>query len=367
MRSGPRSRAAGPSRRVAVAMSGGVDSAVALLEARDAGHEPVGVTLRLWTDPAGPGRRACVLLARGGRRGRAGACHAPRRPARDARPARRASARRSWRRSSPGYATRGDARTRASAATAASASPRFSPSLAASGRPAWHGSLRTPARASRAAAARPSRRRRQGPVLHARPARSRACSTASGSRSAGGRRRRLARARATAGLAAASRPESQEACFLAGGDYRDFLDRHGLAPGERADRRRGGHEVGRHDGFWRFTHGQRRGLGVATGAAALRARHPSRRRTRSSSGPRESLGPDRRSACRPGGSSSPSSASRPSFAIGRPAAPARVEQRRRGFRLALERARLRRRAGAGRRPVRGRRRRRAPGLSLRLA
>ena len=28
---------------------------------------------------------------------------------------------------------------------------------------------------------------------------------------------------------------------------------------------RGGREVGRHDGFWRFTPGQRRGLGVATG------------------------------------------------------------------------------------------------------
>src|SRR4029079_14897615 len=34
---------------------------------------------------------------------------------------------------------------------------------------------------------------------------------------------------AAAGLAAARRPESQEACFLAGGDYRSFLERHGLA------------------------------------------------------------------------------------------------------------------------------------------
>jgi tRNA-specific 2-thiouridylase len=56
--------------RVAVAMSGGVDSAVALLRARDGGHDPVGVTLRLWTDPAGPSSdRACcspesVLSAR---------------------------------------------------------------------------------------------------------------------------------------------------------------------------------------------------------------------------------------------------------------------------------------------------------------
>src|SRR5881409_3442320 len=53
--------------RVAVAMSGGVDSAVALLRA---GPGALGVTLRLWTDPAGPdGERACcspssVLAAR---------------------------------------------------------------------------------------------------------------------------------------------------------------------------------------------------------------------------------------------------------------------------------------------------------------
>jgi len=37
--------------RVAVAMSGGVDSAVALLRA---GSNAIGVTLRLWLDPAGP-------------------------------------------------------------------------------------------------------------------------------------------------------------------------------------------------------------------------------------------------------------------------------------------------------------------------
>src|SRR5690348_10914283 len=37
---------------------------------------------------------------------------------------------------------------------------------------------------------------------------------------------------AAAGLEAAGRAESQEACFLAGGDYRDFLARHGLASEE---------------------------------------------------------------------------------------------------------------------------------------
>src|SRR4029079_7838658 len=43
--------------RTAVAMSGGVDSAVALLRA---GENAVGVTLRLWLDPDGPSaERAC--------------------------------------------------------------------------------------------------------------------------------------------------------------------------------------------------------------------------------------------------------------------------------------------------------------------
>src|SRR3954466_8738248 len=65
-------RAAPEPERVVVAMSGGVDSAVALLKA---GPQAVGVTLRLWLDPAGPdAERACcspdaVLAARA-------ACHA---------------------------------------------------------------------------------------------------------------------------------------------------------------------------------------------------------------------------------------------------------------------------------------------------
>jgi tRNA-uridine 2-sulfurtransferase len=66
-----------------------------------------------------------------------------------------------------------------------------------------------------------------------------------------------------AGLAAAHRPESQEACFLAGDDYREFLGRQGLGPRAGAIVGQDGVELGRHDGFWRFTPGQRRGLGLA--------------------------------------------------------------------------------------------------------
>src|SRR5579862_7766386 len=54
---GPVVRAAPSPSRVAVAMSGGVDSAVALLRALP---DAVGVTLRLWLDPDGPdAERAC--------------------------------------------------------------------------------------------------------------------------------------------------------------------------------------------------------------------------------------------------------------------------------------------------------------------
>ena len=70
--------------RIAVAMSGGVDSAVALLRAAP---NAIGVTLRLWLDPAGPSSERVVLLARGRDRG-ARDVPSARAPARHARPAR---------------------------------------------------------------------------------------------------------------------------------------------------------------------------------------------------------------------------------------------------------------------------------------
>jgi tRNA-uridine 2-sulfurtransferase len=57
-------------RRVAVAMSGGVDSAVAALLVREEGAEVIGITVKLWSDPETDGAKACcspeaVLGARG--------------------------------------------------------------------------------------------------------------------------------------------------------------------------------------------------------------------------------------------------------------------------------------------------------------
>ncbi len=46
-------------QRVAVAMSGGVDSAVAALLAREEGAEVIGITVKLWADPETDGTKAC--------------------------------------------------------------------------------------------------------------------------------------------------------------------------------------------------------------------------------------------------------------------------------------------------------------------
>ena len=90
-----------------------------------------------------------------------------------------------------------------------------------------------------------------------------------------------------AGLSAAGRAESQEACFLAGGDYRSFLERRGLnGDGPIVDEE--GRELGRHAGVWRFTPGQRRGLGVSS-AAPLYALRTDAATSTLVVGPRESL------------------------------------------------------------------------------
>ncbi len=68
------------------------------------------------------------------------------------------------------------------------------------------------------------------------------------------------------GLRNATKPDSQDICFVGDGDYRDFLRTHfpeAAAPGVLVDT--AGEVVGEHDGTVDFTIGQRRGLGVAAG------------------------------------------------------------------------------------------------------
>jgi tRNA-specific 2-thiouridylase len=69
------------------------------------------------------------------------------------------------------------------------------------------------------------------------------------------------------GLATADKPESQEICFVPGGDYRDALrTRAGWQPTPGPLLDADGTRVGEHVGAAAYTVGQRQGLGVALGA-----------------------------------------------------------------------------------------------------
>jgi tRNA-specific 2-thiouridylase len=246
--------------RVAVAMSGGVDSAVALLKAAEAGLEPVGVTLRLWIDPGAPdGERACCS-PQSGRAARA-ACHALGVPhvGLDLREEFHhevveefVAGFRAGRTPNPCMRCNG--------------SFRFAALVAFADRIG----------AARIATGHYARIRRRGDVtLVARGAdpekdQSYMLAAVPGEILArcwfplGAQTKAETRAQAGhAGLEAARRPESQDVCFVGGGDHRAFLERHGGAgrPGDivAAD----GSRLGRHGGVHRFTPGQRRGIGVA--------------------------------------------------------------------------------------------------------
>ncbi|HEX8688765.1 MAG TPA: tRNA 2-thiouridine(34) synthase MnmA [Solirubrobacterales bacterium] len=66
------------------------------------------------------------------------------------------------------------------------------------------------------------------------------------------------------GLAVARKPESQDLCFLAGQGKARFLRRHGgLRDRDGAVLDRRGRPIGRHRGHHNFTVGQRRGIGVS--------------------------------------------------------------------------------------------------------
>src|SRR5436305_5108454 len=81
--------------------------------------------------------------------------------------------------------------------------------------------------------------------------------------------RELAR---TYGLALAEKPDSQEICFVPGGDYKKFIDAYLAEQGDSLPDTAGelvttdGHVIGEHTGIHNFTVGQRKGLGVSTGS-----------------------------------------------------------------------------------------------------
>jgi tRNA-uridine 2-sulfurtransferase len=72
------------------------------------------------------------------------------------------------------------------------------------------------------------------------------------------------------GLALAAKPDSQEICFIPGGDYKQFIDAYLDEQGEAMPDSSGelvmanGEVAGRHGGIHNFTVGQRKGLGLAS-------------------------------------------------------------------------------------------------------
>lgn len=73
--------------------------------------------------------------------------------------------------------------------------------------------------------------------------------------------RRIAREH---GLKVASKPDSEDICFIPDGDYKKFLETHSnLQPKEGNIVNKKGEILGKHQGLYRYTIGQRKGLGIA--------------------------------------------------------------------------------------------------------
>jgi tRNA-specific 2-thiouridylase len=324
---GPAVRAAADSRRVAVAMSGGVDSAVTLLKA---GEHAVGVTLRLWLDPNGPdAERACcspsaVIAARE-------TCH------RLGFPHVTLDLREQFRRAVVTPFVRGYARGETpNPCIQCNGGFRFAELLSFAKRVG----------AARLATGHYARIvEHQGQLLLARATDTTKDQSYMLARldprqlgriwfPLGEQTKIETRAEAAeAGLEAAHRAESQEACFLAGDDYRAFLGRHGLPPKPGSIVDESGERVGAHEGFWQFTPGQRRGLGVSA-SEPLYAIGTDARTNTVVVGPRGSLGRTRVSAR--GRLFAPAGRVTAKLRYRSPAVPASVEATASGFRLRLD-------------------------------
>jgi tRNA-specific 2-thiouridylase len=245
--------------RAAVAMSGGVDSAVALLKSLP---NAVGVTLRLWLDPDGPNaERACcspeaVIAARE-------TCHAL------GVPHVTLDLREDFRRAVVDPFVESYARGETpNPCIRCNGVFRFG-QLLAFARQAGADTLVTGHYArivehrGRRLLARAADRQKDQSYMLARldPGKLGRIAFPLGDQTKDETRAEAARAE----LSVAARGESQEACFLAGDDYRAFLERHGLSAQDGPIVDEEGRELGRHSGHWRFTTGQRKGLGLAAG------------------------------------------------------------------------------------------------------
>jgi tRNA-specific 2-thiouridylase len=313
--------------RVAVAMSGGVDSAVALLRA---GRNAIGVTLRLWLDPAGPdSERACcspaaVIAARE-------TCHAL------GLPHVTLDLREEFRRAVVDPFVHGYALGETPNPCArCNGSFRFA-ELLAFGRRAGAGKLwtghyaRLVDRGGRRLLARAADPHKDQSYMLAPldPELLERIEFPLGDQDKAATRAEAA----AAGLAVAERRESQEACFLAGDDYRAFLERRGLESKPGAIVNEDGAELGRHDGYWRYTPGQRRGIGVAAAEPLYAIRTEAATNTLVV-GPRRSLASTEVDVR--GRLHVPVERAEAKLRYRSPALPARVRAHESGFRLELE-------------------------------
>lgn len=276
--------------RVAVAMSGGVDSAVAALLLRDAGLDVVGVTMRLWHDPAAAAaERSCcspetVRLARRTAH-RLGIPHLTldvAEPFRAGVVEEFVEGYRSGRTPNPCVTCNGRVRFRILAQAAAL--------LGAHGLATGHYARITTG---------PGGRRLVGRARDERKDQSYMLSMLDESVRArlhfplGEYTKAEVRLRARdAALDAAEAVESQEVCFVGQGGHVPFLERAGVAPREGDIVDEAGRRLGAHRGYWRYTVGQRRGLGVS-GAEPLYVLATDREANTVTVGPRERLEVDR--------------------------------------------------------------------------
>jgi tRNA-specific 2-thiouridylase len=275
------------SDRTLVAMSGGVDSAVAARLALDEGHEVVAVTLELWADPANDGERSCCSpQAVTGARALAHRMGLPHVTLDLREPFRR------------------EVVDDFVSEHAAGRTPN--PCVRCNGLVRFDAMLELADRLGAARLATGHYARidddGEGPLLRAAadPLKDQTYMLARLDADQLARLwfplgelekprvRELARA---AGLSVAEKPESQDLCFLAGTRRSDFLIRHAAdpmpeEPGEIVDLR--GRLLGSHRGQQAFTVGQRRGIGVAA-EEPLYVLHKDPRSGRVLVGPRREL------------------------------------------------------------------------------
>ena len=267
--------------RVLVAMSGGVDSSVAAALLRDAGHDVVGVTMKLWGGESDTGCCSVSDVDDARRVARAARHRAPRLQLR-----RRLHAPTSSGPTSPRTppATR---RTRASSATA------ISSSTGSCGGPRGSASTRSPPATTPASSYATTASRRvargadagkdQSYVLHMLGQEQLAATLLP----VGELTKADVRAIADdLGLRTATKPDSQDVCFITSSSGRSGFLRERLTFTPAAVVDRAGHRVGQVDAIELVTVGQRKGLGLQGGDEEARyavevdaaARHGDRRR-----------------------------------------------------------------------------------------